>query len=163
MSSTVLSESVRKMLCSSAGATLLEVSAREVFAMMLGTSLEEGSSASPPRTELTAMVGLAGPLCGIVSVRCNADAAAAMASRMLGEEITPRDPRVMDALGEVCNMLTGNFKAKVSELCDACLLSVPTIIRGADYQLHSLLTGSSVERALTFDGFPLWIKLEVRD
>ncbi len=163
MSSMAGAESIRKMLCSNLGTSLLEMSAREVFEMMLGTSLECSEGERPPRTELTAMVGLAGPICGIVSIRCNADAAAAMASRMLAEPIAPPDARVMDALGEICNMLAGNFKGKVTHLSESCLLSVPTIIRGADYQLHSLLTGSSVERALKFDGYPLWISLEVRD
>ncbi len=163
MSGVAATESIRKMLCSGTGTMLLEVSAKEVFEVMLGTSLECEDGECPARTELTAMVGLAGPICGIVSVRCNADAAAAMASRMLAEPIAPPDGRVMDALGEICNMLAGNFKGKVSNLSDSCLLSVPTIIRGADYQLHSLLTGSTVERALKFDGYQLWISLEVRD
>lgn len=163
MSKIAATESIRKMLCSTAGSTLLEVSAREVFEMMLGTSLECCEGECPSRTELTAMVGLAGPVSGIVSVRCDAVAAAEMASRMLGELIEPPDGRIMDALGEICNMLAGNFKGKVADLSDICMLSVPTIIRGADYQLHSLLTGSVTERALKFDGYPFWISLEIRD
>ena len=43
-----------------------------------------------------------------------------------------------DALGEICNMVAGNFKNKVSGLGNGCMLSVPTVITGRDYHCHSL-------------------------
>ena len=57
---------------------------------------------------------------------------------MLG--IPPDDPdsrkASADALGEICNIIAGYFKAKAG-LGDACKLSVPTIIVGQDYKFHS--------------------------
>jgi chemotaxis protein CheX len=72
----------------------------------------------PDRTEeaamdVTAMVGLAGQLCGVMSVRCSHKAAVLMASKMLAVELEKAGPDMPDALGEVCNMVAGNFKNKI--------------------------------------------------
>ena len=40
-----------------------------------------------------------------------------------------------DALGEICKVVAGYFKAKIG-LGEACGLSVPTIIAGRDYKFH---------------------------
>jgi len=32
---------------------------------------------------------------------------------------------------------TGNFKNKIDGLSDGCMLSLPTVITGSDYTLHS--------------------------
>ncbi|SRR6266498_1099572 len=47
----------------------LETASREVFRMMLGTELGRGSPEAWKGAEFTAMVGLAGHLCGLLSVR----------------------------------------------------------------------------------------------
>lgn len=47
-------------------------------------------------------------LCGVMSVRCEQKAAALMASEMLEVELEKVDHSIADALGEICNMVTGN-------------------------------------------------------
>ena len=44
-----------------------------------------------------------------------------------------RDPKNSATLGELRNMIAGNFKLKVTSLADHCMLSVPTVITGDDY------------------------------
>ena len=80
------------------------------------------------RLDITAMVGLAGQLCGVLTVRCNSKSASRMASEMLGIEADPAGPEMWDAVGEVCNVTAGNFKNKITGLGDGCMLSVPTVI-----------------------------------
>ena len=63
---------------------LLELAAREVFELMLSSQLTVSATAEEPNLEITSMVGLAGQLCGVLSVRCSGKAAALMASKMLG-------------------------------------------------------------------------------
>ncbi|MFZ0797052.1 MAG: hypothetical protein WCA13_17785 [Terriglobales bacterium] len=50
---------------------LLEMSAREVFELMLSCQLTVPATAEESNKDVTAMVGLAGQLCGVLSVRCN--------------------------------------------------------------------------------------------
>jgi Chemotaxis phosphatase CheX len=51
-----------------------------------------------------------------------------MASRMLGVQPGEIGREGCDAFGEICNMIAGNFKNKISGLGNGCMLSVPTII-----------------------------------
>src|SRR5581483_3805121 len=121
-------------------AATLQLAMREVFELMLASPLE--IAADPPAEDIldiTAMVGLAGQLCGVLSVRCSRKTAARMASRMLDIDPEKAGPEMWDAVGEICNMVAGNFKNKIGGLGDGCLLSVPTVIAGGDYSVHSLV------------------------
>ena len=85
-----------------------------------------------------------------------------MASKMLGVELDKVGPEVPDALGEVCNMVAGNFKNKIAGLGDGCMLSPPTIITGSDYTLHSHTGSSTVEVRLLFENMPMVISLLIQ-
>lgn len=139
----------------------LQLAVREVFELMLASPLE--TPAETPADNLldvTSMVGLAGQLCGVFTVRCSTRSAARMASRMLGIDADKAGEEMWDALGEVCNMVAGNFKNKIAGLGDGCMLSVPTVITGDDYRLHSNIT-SEFHTVFLFEGEPLVFTLEI--
>jgi chemotaxis protein CheX len=141
----------------------LQLSMQEVFKLMLGCALEVAPE--PPIEEgldITAMVGLAGQLCGILSVRCSAKSASHMASRMLGIDPEKAGPEMWDAVGEICNMVAGNFKNKISGLGDGCMLSVPTVITGNDYSVRSMVN-DALQTAFVFEGEPVILCLEVHN
>jgi chemotaxis protein CheX len=140
---------------------LLEVSVREVFELMLGCHLTVPETVDESAPEFTAMVGMAGQLCGVLSVRCQGDAAALMTSKMLGVDLDKVGPEVSDALGEICNMVASNFKNKIAGLAEGCMLSPPTVVTGNDYTLHSLADMPAPEIRLLFEGLPIVICLEV--
>jgi chemotaxis protein CheX len=143
---------------------LIRSSIQEVFEIMLGCETGPGVNYGPGEAaNITAMVGLAGELVGVMSVRCTTAAACGMAGAMLGTEITECDGDVHDALGEVCNMVAGNFKAKISGLTESCSLSVPTVITGADYHLHPLADGEQVIVSFSFQNEPVWVTLDVHE
>lgn len=143
---------------------LLEHSAREVFDIMLGTSLQPYVSASAPSDgEFTALVGLAGSLCGVLSICCANQSASIMAGRMLGMPPEDVGDDSWDALGEIANMVAGNFKGKLSGVGNHCMLSVPTIIVGTDYRAHALSGGNTLETVFEFDGRPFWVTLKLHE
>jgi chemotaxis protein CheX len=171
--------------------SLLHLAVEEVFEIMLGSKLA-GYAGPAPTHDLTAMVGLAGDLCGVLTVRCTQQSASRITARMLGgpfaEQELP-DPdfaglnfakaelanqefaahekeqdvseHVWDALGELSNMIAGNFKNKLDGIADGCLLSVPTIISGRDYKLRPLANSETLEDTLAFEGQPIIITLDV--
>ncbi len=141
----------------------LQLSVQEVFELMLACPLEvPAGSPAEEGLDITAMVGLAGQLCGILTVRCSAKSASHMASRMLGIDPDKAGPEVWDAIGEICNMVAGNFKNKISGLGDGCLLSVPTVITGGDYSLRSPVN-EEFRSVLLFEGEPIVLCLEVHN
>jgi chemotaxis protein CheX len=140
--------------------SVLECAILEVFEMMAATRLElNPESTEEPRGEQTAMVGLAGSLCGMVTIRCSQTSATRFASLMLGGAASSNASTIRDAMGELCNMIAGNFKAKVSNLADSCVLSVPTVITGEDYSMSPMDPSDGVTVALNFDGDPIWVSL----
>ena len=141
---------------------LLDLASHEVFELMLGSHLD--ASPEPVSNEgldAAAMVGLAGLLCGMLTVRCKSQAAVQMASKMLGTDSDKAGPETWDALGEVCNMVAGNFKIKIPRMGDECMLSVPTVITGADYACHSLGLFSTLKSSFLFEGQPIVITLQI--
>ena len=142
---------------------LLDTAVREVFELMLGCQLTTSLSAGEPNLEVTSMVGLAGLLCGVLSIRCEGKAAALMTSKMLGVPLEKVGPEASDALGEVCNMIAGNFKNKIAGLAEGCMLSPPTVITGNDYSLHSMTDSPAVEINVLFESMPLVISLQIHN
>jgi chemotaxis protein CheX len=142
---------------------LLEMATRGVFELMLGCQLTVPATAEELTPEVTAMVGLAGHLCGVLSVRCDGKAAALMTSKILGVELDKVGPEVSDALGEVCNMVAGNFKNKIPGLAEGCLLSPPTVVTGSDYSLHSLAESPGLELNLLFEHLPMVVSLQIHN
>jgi chemotaxis protein CheX len=140
---------------------LMKVAAREVFELMLGSTLTTQETVAEGGLSITSMVGLAGKLCGVMSVRCGPEAAMKMTSRMLGVDVNHAGPEMSDALGEVCNMVAGNFKNKISSLGDGCMLSVPTVIIGSDYSVRSLADSPAVQVSFLFENLPIVISLQM--
>src|ERR1700753_2735000 len=114
---------------------LLDTATREVFELMLSCHLTTASSMDESSLDVTSMVGLAGQLCGVITVRCGEKTAVLMASKMLGLPVERVGQDFSDAVGEVCNMVAGNFKNKIAGLSDGCMLSPPSVITGSDYSL----------------------------
>ena len=140
---------------------VLERAAREVFEMMLGCQVTPSDLSSRPERGLTAIVGLAGALCGVVTVCCSEQTAGQIARGMLGE--TADAGQAVDALGELCNMIAGNFKNKLPGTDEQCMLSVPSVISGGEYHLHSLAEGNSTEAVVLFEDAPIAIRLQLQN
>ncbi|HEX4921453.1 MAG TPA: chemotaxis protein CheX, partial [Candidatus Bathyarchaeia archaeon] len=85
---------------------------------------------------------------------------ARMASRMLGIHAEEAGPEMWDAVGEIANMVAGNFKNKITGLGDGCMLSVPTVITGADYNIHSMVH-ETIQTVFLFEGDPIVLSLEI--
>jgi len=140
---------------------ILELAIQEVFEIMLRCQVNPvAPSEHKANAEFTAMVGLAGALCGIMTVCCDANTARQIAACMLGDAAGSEE-QAADALGEICNMITGNFKNKLAGTDEQCMLSVPSVISGGEHTFRSLADGNSIETALLFEGAPVFVRLQL--
>jgi chemotaxis protein CheX len=140
----------------------LDSAAAEVFEMMVGTRLGPSDEVTLPRVaDYAAMIGLAGDLCGVLSFRCSLDSAARIAGKMLGTDEPASEECTRDALGEICNMVAGSFKGQLSEVAEQCMLSVPTVVSGKDYQLYPLVDGLRIQVSKSFEGALIWMTLDL--
>jgi len=143
---------------------ILELAVEEVFEIMLGCRVKPIANAIRQSSEeFTAMVGLAGGLCGILSVSCDGKTAGVVANCMLGPEIANSPDQISDAIGELCNMIAGNFKNKLASADGSCVLSVPTVIQGEEYCVRSLADGNSLQTVMHFQDSQLVITLQLHN
>ena len=135
----------------------------EVFEVMMGTSLGEPAAENTQFvSDFAAMVGIAGSLCGLVSIHTTSDCAREMAAKLLGSPEVVSAEEVQDAFGELCNMIAGGFKARIVGLADGCAISVPTVIMGRDFALFSLANGEHYEVTYTLEGKLFNVTLDVQ-
>jgi CheY-specific phosphatase CheX len=134
----------------------------EVFSLMVGVTVVPALDATRVPIQVTAIVGIAGAIRANFILQCSTVSTIRLASQMLGISLDAPDSQkaALDALGEICNIVAGFFKAKVG-LGDACKLSVPVIISGQDYQFCSRTTYERLELPLTYEGETLWASLEI--
>jgi chemotaxis protein CheX len=142
---------------------LIVEASQEVFEIMVAAKLTPVDAAGQRRAGITAMVGFAGAPCGVFSVRCPWDTAAAIAARMLGsgsEELAPEE--VCDALGEICNMVAGSMKARLQDSGAGCMMSIPTVVRGVDYEVRCLACDRCFSIVMEFDRQSVVFHLELQ-
>jgi chemotaxis protein CheX len=140
----------------------LEQSASDVFDLMLNSKLRKGTPQLFPAPECTAMVGLAGSIRGMFTVRCGGATANQLAATMLRLPLERAAHYAADALGEIANMIAGNFKNKTDSPGDRSFLSLPTVVIGMAYTCRSLSSVAPLELWFQFRGEPLQITMEVQ-
>lgn len=84
---------------------------------------------------LSAVIRLAGDKRGAFIIALSEDDAKKMASALIMEEKQFLDKDVMDAIGEIINMISGSAKGKLTELGFTFKLSPPTFILGKGTRL----------------------------
>jgi len=155
-------EATPELILGGPSRAILETATREIFEIMLGLRLTRVAADPPVVADVTVMVGFSGQWRGVFGLHCQAHTACRLATLALGCPTDEFDERVLDAVGEIANMVAGSFKSKIPGLGENSLLSVPSIISGADYHLHSASGGEHLEMSLSCEGSPLWLTLDLR-
>ena len=160
MTQAVFHDPVNRIKPDPSWTSLLENAVREVFDIMLSAQVVPVSRPPEgPAGTVIAVIGLAGQLAGVLSMDFTLEGAERIARKMLSVDALKSPHEMNDAIGEICNMVAGSFKAKIPGLGDGCLLSVPTVIRGNDFQCHPLTDGESFEICLAHEGRQFWVVL----
>jgi chemotaxis protein CheX len=115
----------------------------EVFSTMLGMEVSPEAShtdqASPSVNDgVMAFVGVAGPWMGNGVISCSAAFACRLCATFLMTEASAVNEEVLDAVGELANMVIGNFKTSAEAIVGPLNLSVPTVIYGRNFTSKSL-------------------------
>src|SRR5271170_6196321 len=113
----------------------VRTSAADVFTTMLGLEIACGpeyadQNAPTVSDGVMAFVGMAGVWTGAGVISCSAAFACRICNQLLMSEATSVNEEVLDAVGEVANMIIGNFKTMVEEQLGPLGLSIPTVIYG---------------------------------
>jgi chemotaxis protein CheX len=118
-------------------ADAMRASALEVFGTMLGVAIEPdevapGVTIESEKHSVVSLLGLTGEWTGSAGLCCSADCARWFASQMLFSEYPEVNDEVRDAVGEITNMIVGNFKNSIGSVTGPLGMSTPTVICGHD-------------------------------
>lgn len=140
--------------------------AHSVFETMLGVSLKDCEPVreenAPVHSEgVVALIGLAGDWAGTGAFRCSADMAMRISGLMLMQEFTAVDQDVLDAVGEITNMILGNVKTTFEETLGPMGLSIPTVIYGRNFTTRSVGRSEWTVVPFELDGYSIEIQISL--
>ncbi|MEA1952121.1 MAG: chemotaxis protein CheX [Planctomycetota bacterium] len=108
------------------------------FSTMLDCELHRGDIGfkdnANPKYAVSGVIGLSGRAVGTVVLSLSKEVALKAASTMLMMEATEVDEEVLDAVGELTNMVAGGAKAELEEY--ELAVSLPNVITGRDHEIH---------------------------
>jgi chemotaxis protein CheX len=114
----------------------------EVFSTMLG--LEVRAEAPHVRSAVdvqadgvVAIVGLTGDWIGTGVLNCTADSACWISGRFLMSDYEEVNDDVLDAAGEITNMVIGGFKNALADRTGPLGMSIPAIVYGREMRTSS--------------------------
>lgn len=112
-----------------------------------------------PRFEVSGIIGLSGLAIGTVVLSLSESVALKAASTMLMCETSTVDNDVIDAVGELTNMVAGSAKAKLSQY--SLMVSLPNVIIGQNVEIRfpSNVTPISVPFTSPWGGLTLDVGL----
>lgn len=80
------------------------------------------------KSEVASFVSFMGKYHGLVGVFCTRKFACQIASGMLMSEFSEFTTEIIDAIGEVSNMIAGNVKTKITADYGEMMLSIPMVV-----------------------------------
>lgn len=133
-----------------------------IFQSVLDFPIDEnGPTTDVPQPALIGAVQIGGAWKGAVAVECSQALARKASASMFGmAEGEVSSGEMSDALGEITNMVGGNFKALLEGVCQ---LSLPTVVEGLHLKL-AIPGNKLVDKAhFACHGEPMKVYLLVKD
>lgn len=110
-----------------------------VFKTMIGVEPKKGElylkKDDEPSFDISGVIGLAGQAVGSVVISLPESLALSVVSKFLGEEKSSIDNDVVDAIGELINMIAGSTKKVFSEKSLRFKISIPNVIVGKGHKI----------------------------
>src|SRR5262245_63749345 len=105
------------------------------------------------------LVGLTGAWKGTGAVSCSGALARRLCGKLLMTEFAEVDAEVLDAMGELANMIIGNVKEDIAHELGAFALSTPTVIHGEALQTRDVRGELRARVLFTCEGDVLEVRM----
>lgn len=141
------------------------VSTTTVFRTMAACELSRGkpylADTVQPTHEISGVIGLSGKAIGTVVLSLGETVALKVTEAMLGEAPAGMNGDVVDAIGELTNMIAGAAKAQMEHL--EMSVSLPSVIMGRDHRVG--FPGDIQPIAIPFDSEwgPICVEVGLRE
>ncbi len=120
---------------------------------------KDGESAS---FDISGLIGLAGEAVGSVVLSFPEETALKVVSNFIGEELTTVDSDVLDAIGELTNIIAGGAKKIFSERGYSFKISIPNVVHGKDHKINRPKDVPCISVTFTSDAGPFAIEISLK-
>lgn len=113
---------------------------------------------------VTGLIGMAGPdVSGNMLVSFEESTILYVVSKMLMEEVGSLDEDLLDAVGELTNMISGGAKANLAELGLSFDMATPVMVKGEAVELHQLSKSPVISIPFQTEHGMFWIEANLSD
>jgi chemotaxis protein CheX len=130
------------------------VAAQHVFKTMLGLDLTMGkpSLKTDGRTarDITGIMGFGGDRKGTFAISLGQQGAVEIYRTLTGEEQTEMGPEILDAIGELTNIISGQTRKELENLGFNITAALPTVITGRNLQINIITRAPVITLPFTF-------------
>jgi len=122
-------------------AVIISANTEKVFTTMLGLEVKAGpvdaqATLTNEEGKVVCLVGFTGQWTGSGSISCSGPLACS-SGKLLTTDYAAVNDDVLDAMGEMANMIIGNFKDEAAAALGPLSLSTPTVIHGNNFQTRN--------------------------
>lgn len=116
------------------------IAVKNVFKTMFGVEIVMGKPALKTTklssAEITGMIGFTGDKRGNFSLAFTVPTATFMYRTMVGETITTVTSELVDAIGEITNIISGQFRVEIEKLGYKLNAALPTVVVGQNVEIN---------------------------
>ncbi|HEY0163246.1 MAG TPA: chemotaxis protein CheX [Edaphobacter sp.] len=129
----------------------LDSSVSAVFETMLARSCSPTEKMGGIVQPVSAKILFSGAIDGEFVLYASRSVAQVTAEALLGQVAGADDPMIEDAMGELCNMIAGDWKSKLETEQATCAISPPMVSK-IDGGAEGLTSGDGFHRFYSFEG-----------
>ncbi len=139
-------------------------SVKDCFSTTLSINLTDSNDVKQPNPEncLICSIGFTGKIEGSVAVVILDKSACKIVGQMLSMEFAELDGDVKDGMGEICNMIAGGVKNRLSTAGHPCEITVPTAIIGRNLEISFPKDVTQFSRRFTSEGILLDVFIDFK-
>lgn len=139
---------------------------KDIFSSMVmlgatpGTSFERADE--PLRDSVSGIISLEGTYSGLLALHFPTSTALEVGGSFLDLELEDIDEDVLDAIGELTNMLAGNIKAELDPAGSEIQLSIPSTRHGDEYRIERVEGASNLSIPFYLDNGDFLVELQLK-
>jgi chemotaxis protein CheX len=112
--------------------------------------------------DVSGIIGITGDAIGSLAISFSESCICNVVSRMLGETFTTINHDVLDAVGELTNMISGVSRTQLEKKGMSVFAAIPSVVFGANHTINHILKSPSIVIPFTSPNGPFFVDVCIR-
>jgi chemotaxis protein CheX len=112
--------------------------------------------------DVSGIIGLTGDAIGSLAISFSEMCICHIVGRMLGETFTTINDDILDAVGEITNMISGASRTNLEKKGMTIFAAIPSVVMGANHTIHHILKSPSIIIPFSSPNGPFFLDICIR-